>query len=257
MLRMSLTLAAGGFFVAMAHGEPNEAVRAASDAFAQGRYQEAASLAETRGHADAYALAARALLAEAMCGEGQPDAALLDRAEWFARGALDQQPTHIEGRLQLAITLSLKARGLSRSQAWRSGYGSEARGLAEAVITDDPGNAYAHGFLAVWHVEVVRRGGSIGAAMMDASLSEALIHYGEASALMPDDPGLHWQMARALVAHNPRRHRDRAEAALAAALAIEPETALDAVMVRRARVLSEAMATQNTEAVKRLAKDML
>lgn len=257
MKRVFFFVVAGGLIAALAHGEPSDAVRQASDAFAQGRFQEAARMAEASGHADAYALAARAVLADVMCGNGQPDAAMLDRAELLARAALDEEPAHVEGRLQLAITLSLKARGLSRTDAWRSGYGGEARKLVQAVIADDPGNAYAHGFLAVWHVEVVRRGGRIGAAMMDASLDEGLSHYEQAVALLPDDPGLHWQMARALTAHNPRRYRDRIEAALEAALAGGENTALDTVMIRRASILSEALVALDPDAVKRMAEDML
>ncbi|MEM9740870.1 MAG: hypothetical protein AAF829_13505 [Pseudomonadota bacterium] len=260
MKRVAFSLAAAGIlsvFSHGAHGEAGDYVRQAANAFEQGRFQEAAKLAEANGHADAYAFAARAVLAEAMCGQEQPASEILDRAEMLARAALGDDPEHIEGRLQLAIALSLKARAMSRTRAWQTGYGTEVRDLVEAVLIDDPTNAYAHGFMAVWHVEVVRRGGSIGASIMDASLPEGLGHYATAVELTPDDPGLHWQMARALAAHNPRRHRDKIEAALSAALAANNENALDAVMVRRASVLSQALRTLSANDVKRLARDML
>ena len=40
-------------------------------------------------------------------------------------------------------------------EARKTGWGDEARDLAEAVLDDEPDNFYAHGFLSVWHVEVV------------------------------------------------------------------------------------------------------
>ncbi|MEO0816647.1 MAG: hypothetical protein AAFX86_05000 [Pseudomonadota bacterium] len=257
MRRVVLTFAASGLVAALAHGEPNDHVRQAADAFEQGRFQDAARLAEASGQADAFALAARSVLAEVICGDTELDPLALERAVLLANAALAGDPAHVEGRLQLAIALSLKARGMSRTQAWRTGLGEQARDLAEAVLVDDPNNAYAHGFLAVWHVEVVRRGGGLGASMMDASLAEGFAHYEAAANLVPEDPGLHWQMARALAAHNPRRHRDRIETAIAAALASDGETPLDAVMMRRAAVLAEALRSLNANEVKRLAREML
>ncbi|MEL6753620.1 MAG: hypothetical protein AAFO57_06325 [Pseudomonadota bacterium] len=257
MKRLAASFALSGLLVAAAYGEPIEPIRLASTAFDEGRYREAARLAEETGHADSYALAARAVLAEVMCGEGDPPEEMLRRAEALAEAALADDPSHAEGRLQLAIAWSLRVRGLSRSAAWRTGLGTEARALVESVLEDDPDNAFGHGFLAVWHVEVVRRGGSFGAAMMDASLSEGLAHYAKAAELSPGDASLHWQMARALAAHNPRRHRDRIERALAAAAAATGETALEEVMARRAAVLGEALKTLSANDVKRLAAEML
>jgi len=257
MLRFAVLLSVSGMVAISAHGEVRDWARSANSAFAEGRYMEAVRLTERAENADGHALAARAILAEAMCSENGPTAQTLERAEDLARAALEEEPDHVEGRLQLAIVLSLRVREMSRSEAWRTGYGPQARDLVEGVLEDDPGNAYAHGFLAVWHVEVVRRGGSLGAAVMDASLSQGLSHYAEAARLSPDDASLHWQMARALAAHNPRRHRDRIEAALDAAIQARDDTALESVMARRAEVLSEAMVTLDANGVRRLAIGML
>jgi hypothetical protein len=257
MLRFAILISLSGMFAVSAHGEVRDWARSANSAFAEGRYKEAVRLTEASENANGHALAARALLAEAMCSDAGPTGQTLDRAEDFARSALEKEPDHVEGRLQLAIVLSLRTREMSRSQAWRTGYGPQARDLVAGVLEDEPGNAYAHGFLAVWHVEVVRRAGSLGAAMMDASLSQGLLHYAEAARLSPDDASLHWQMARALAAHNPRRHRDRIESALDAAIRARGDTALESVMARRAEVLSEALVTLDANGVRRLALGML
>ena len=91
--------------------------------------------------------------------------------------------------------------------------------LAEAVLKDDPNNAYAHGFLAVWNIEVVRRGGSVGSAIMGASLKQARKHYSAATRTLPQDAATHWQFARAMAALNARKYRAEIDAALAKALA--------------------------------------
>lgn len=226
-------------------------------AFGDGRFDEAARRAASLSDADAKALAARALLAKGMCGDGQPPVALVDEAETLARAALEIEPGHIEGRLQLAIALSLKLRPLSPREAMRAGHGEVARELAEAVLRDDPGNPYAHGLLAVWHVEVVRRGGAIGAAIMGASLREGLGHYQAAARARPDDAAIHWQMARALAALNARKYRGEILGALQAAQVAGRDDALETVMAARAAHLAMAMDVLDRREVEKLAQGML
>lgn len=226
-------------------------------AFEAGRFEEAARLASHSPGADAQALAARALLAKAMCGEGQPPADLLARAEYHARQALARETDHVEGRLQLAIAQSLRARGMSVREARRAGLGSEPRRLVESVLADAPGNAYAHGFLAVWHIEVVRRGGGIGAAIMGASVRDGLDHYDAARRAAPDDASIHWQVARALAALNARKYRGEIEAALARARSAGDDDALESVMAARADRLAAALGTLDRREVEALAAGML
>ena len=230
---------------------------ASHTAYNEGRYAEAATLARTATTADGYAFSARALLAEGMCGEGQPSADLLDAAEASALAALELDAAHIEGRLQLAIALSLKARPLSLSEARKTGYAERARDLAEETLELDPQSAYAHGFLAVWNIEVVRRGGRIGSMMMGASIRDARGHYQSALALRPDDVALHWQYARALAALNARKYRSEIEVVLLRAVEGHPADALETVMAARAGVLQDALETQDRRAVEALAAEML
>lgn len=226
-------------------------------AFDEGRYEEATSLARATATADGYAFAARSLLARGMCGDEQPPAELLDAAEADARAALALDESHLEGRLQLAIVLSLKARPLSTRDARKTGYGPYARDLAKEVLEVDPANAYANGFLAVWNIEVVRRGGGFGARIMGAGVKKGRRYYHAAVATNPDDIALHWQYARALAALNTRKYRGEIEVALDRATSVEPENHLASVMAARAEILKEAMATQDRKAVQALAINML
>lgn len=227
-------------------------------AFNDGRYSEAASLARVEATPDSLAFAARSLLAEAMSApDHTPPEPLMLEAEALARRAVELAPNHIEGRLQLAIALSLRARSMSVREARKSGFGSQAKILAEAVLEEDPDNAYGHGFLAVWHVEVVRRGGSFGSAVMGASVRKARAHYARAIEENPDDASVHWQYARALSALNTRKYRSEIDAALAAAFAATCETQLEHLMQARAEELQTALITQNRREVEALAEQML
>ena len=227
-------------------------------AFDEGRYEDAAALAETQATPDHLAFAARSLLAEAMSSpDYEPPAALLNTAEMKAREALDLDPNHIEARLQLAIALSLKARPLSNREGMRTGYGKDAKTLADGVLEDDPDNSYVHGFLAVWHLEVRRRGGSIGASVMGASVRKGREHYQKAIDIEPGDASLHWQYARALAALNSKKYKAEIIQALQASIDCETESTLEDVMKDRARILLTALEKDSRKTAERVAAQML
>jgi len=227
-------------------------------AFNTGQYRDAATQAKGQQSADSLAFAARCLLAEAMSApDHTPPQDIVVEAETLARQALELDDDHIEGRLQLAIALSLRARPLTTRQAMRAGYGGDAKDLVEAVLEDDPDNFYAHGFLAVWNIEVVNRGGSLGSAVLGASVKNGRAHYQNAIAIADEDPATHWQYARALTALNARKYRKDVDAALEAALSAPANTALERVMQQRARTLQTALETQKRREVEALAAEML
>ncbi len=227
-------------------------------AFTEGRYEDAAAVVDAARSPDNLAFAARSLLAEAMSAHDfVPPPMLLDEAESYARAALASEPDHIEGRLQLAIALSLKARPLSTREAMKTGYGEDAHALVEAVLEDDEGNPYAHGFLAVWHLEVRRRGGAIGASILGASVKKGRKHYQRAIEAAPGDASIHWQYARALAALNAKKYRDEIESSLDAAVNSQADTTLEDVMRRRAQFLQDTLHTQKRATTERLAIEML
>lgn len=224
--------------------------------FARGEYLAAATAAEAAAGADDLAFAARSLLAHCMTGTDRLDAAILDRARKDAEAALKLDPGHEEGRLQLAIALSLKSRDMDAMAAWNAGYGEKGKKLAEEVLKSDPRSAYAHAFLAVWNLEVERRGGGMGAWMMGASRDSARKHYDSARAIAPDDAGIHWQYARALAALDLKGRWKDVREALDRALAAAATDHVEQVMQARARQLVEAMAG-NRDAAQNLARSLL
>jgi tetratricopeptide (TPR) repeat protein len=237
---------------ALAH--PTSAELAAM--FARGAYGEAARQAEQAAGADDFAFAARAILAEVMTGSGEPDAAKVQRARQDAEAALRINPNHREGKLQLAIALSLQSRAMGSMDAWMSGNGQTGQRLAKEVLQSDPSNAFAHGFLAVWNLEVRRRGGQVGAGLLGASVAEGRRHYEAASRLDPDYVGVHWQYARALAALDGRRYGDEVIAVLEKAVAVRADDHVESVMQARAQELLRTMRSDR-QAGQRLALRLL
>jgi tetratricopeptide (TPR) repeat protein len=243
-----------GWLAAAADAEPISSELA--DAFTRGDFLQAASAAETQPDPDLLGFAARSLLAACMTGDAPPQLSLVERAARNAEQALRLDPRHEEARLQLAIALSLKGRDMPLVDAWRARLGERAASLAKAVLRDHPRNHYAHGLLAVWNIEVRRRGGALGASVMGASVEKGREHYRIAAELAPDDVGLHWSYARALAALNVGDHRTEIKAALAAAAQAGAQDHVERVMQERAAALSEALA-HDPEAAQALAGELL
>jgi hypothetical protein len=252
-LRTLILLISGCVLPFWAQADPD----AALEAFRHGDYERALLHADDIQQPDVRALRARILLAQAVsAAEGPPDRLVFEALQ-EAEEAIRLQPRHIEARLQKAIALSLLLRSMSLAAAARTGYGDQSRTLAEAVLEDDPGNFYAHGFLAVWHVEVVRRGGMIGAGIMGASVRLARQHHAAATVLKKHDIGLNWQWARALAGLDPERYRAEIIAALDEAVTSTPQTELDRVMQQRAGLLLEVARSGQTSELSRLARSTL
>lgn len=245
-----LALATG---VLPATGQGSDAVAA----YVSGDYQGALACLSGAPDADSHAFTARVLLSEAISTDGPPPPDLLQDALEEANLAIARQPGHVEGRLQKAIALSLIVRPMSLGEARKNGWGSEARDLAEAVLAEDPANAYAHGFLAVWNIEVLRRGGTLGAMMMGASLDQARDHYRAAADASPDDAAIHWQWGRVLASLNAKKYRAEIEAALGAAQAAGVDSDLERVMQARASTLKQVLETRGPKAAEATAADML
>jgi hypothetical protein len=214
-------------------------------ALMRGDYDAALEASANLVSADGLAFQSEVLLAEAMCAEGGVPQDAVEAALRRAEAALARDPEHLRARLNRAVALSLGVRGMDDREAFLSGRGPEARRLADAIIADKDAPselvAYAHGFLTVWNIEVIERGGPLGARVLGASVRQAKAHYAEAARLLGDDAGLHWQYARALTRLNAEDHAREIEAALKAAAAAKVDSDLERVMQARAGELAARM----------------
>jgi hypothetical protein len=219
------------------------AEEAAWSAYVQGDFLEAASLAEPRNGA----LAARALIAEAVTGAQGDIDALIARAEQNARAAL-ARGGDADARIQLALALGLKGRRASLREAIRGGYAREGRALIDAALAQAPREAWAHALDGAWHLEVVRRGGPVGARFYGASVADGVAAYERARVLAPDDAAIAYQFAVALLEVDPGRYATRAAALLAEAGRCGAGDAFEAALRSEARRTDAVLRAQGAKA---------
>ena len=237
---------------------PVNAEEEVATAYKQGEYARVVELSDTENAtADALALAARAVLSECVEAGTEPDTSVLKKAESLAARAVSLDPLHIEGRLQLAISLSLQARYMTLNQARKSGYGGLSRQLAEEIIDADPDNAWAYGFLSVWHVEVRRMGGSFGGAIMGANLEAGEADFRSAMKADPDNILLAWQYARALTSLNAKKYQAEISQILAGFSVIEAKDQLELTVKKRATSLLEILGDGQYDAAEQMALNTL
>lgn len=221
---------------------------AAEHAFTQGDWRRAAGIAEALGTAPGDALAARALLA----GIGpNPDSRIalddLARAEALARAAVAFDPELADAHLQLVVALGLKSRIHGDLAALIGGFAAEARTHIDAALDVAPDDPWAHALDGLWHLELVARGGALARASYGASIEDGLSAFARARRLSDGAPAIVTAYAIAILAVDRRRFRDDAQAALGAALAARPATALDRLAQARAEPLAAAL-ERNDEA---------
>jgi hypothetical protein len=227
--------------------------QSAREAYDGGAFMEAAAIAEADGGADDLALAARALLAEAVTGDPVDLDGLLMRAEANARRALSRDAANTEARLQLAVAIGMKGRRATIAEAMQKKYANEGRALVRAAMRDAPHEAWAHALHGGWNIEVVRRGGPVGAAYFGASVAAGRAAFDHARNLAPDDPLIAYQYAVALLELDASRYSDDAIALLEAARVCRASDAFERRVQIRAGQVAMTLRMQGSEAAIRKA----
>lgn len=212
----------------------------ARQAFAGGRWQEAAREAQLAGGAEGYAYAARALVAQLMLEPDLPDRRdLTRRAVDLAEAAYREDSESAEARLRLAISLGYQGRYTSTMRALFTRLPQRGRSLLESIVMENPRNVWALGTLGAWNLEVARRGGTRGMEMLGASVEAGTGFYSQAIALDPDNPGLRYFLALGLIALDDADRNAMAWQQLEIALELEAHDAFeDGLMAEAAQLLA-------------------
>lgn len=207
---MRLLLAALGVLL-LAHSSGwARALDEAERLFERGNMLEAARLGKSDGSADGLALAAKALLVDAIyMAPRTARLDLLDRAADAARAALALDPEHVDAMLRLAMALGHRAEMDDPVSAHMSGDAEEGRELIERARTLAPDDAWTHGLFGVWHLQVVRHGGdALAGSMYGASREEGIRLCEHALALDPAATAIRFGCARSLLDIDPERYRE-------------------------------------------------
>jgi tetratricopeptide (TPR) repeat protein len=210
--------------------------------YAQGRYEDAARAGAAAHTATGYALAARAVLAEAVLRD-TPCLECIQRAEALARQAVAADPKLADGQIWLAVSLGYQARIKGVLWARWQGFPEQARTALQAAVAAEPDNPYAVSAYGGWQVEVVKAAGPfLARQMFGASLSEAISLFDRAIRLAPGNVAVRYQIALSLAGLDPVAHRARVIAELDAAMRAMPNTAYERRLFSRAGELKAAMA---------------
>ncbi len=228
------------FLVAMlaissAHAaEPS--IAAARAAFDDGRYLEAADLAESLDTSDGYALATDALAVHGHYLAADADKqSLLQRARNLADKAVALDETSAVARLQVAHAMGRYAQSIGPTKALRQGFVGGSRETIEAALELDPDLARARLSLASWHADVVAGFGRMLARVTYGATVQAAMHnYERALDLAPDDKFAYYEFARGLSALGGRKERTRIRELLGQALKLPVRNDFERIIHERA-----------------------
>ena len=205
--------------------------------YAKGDYEQAARLGEASHTAPGLAIAARAVLADAVLRD-TPCLPCLERAESLSRQAVAADPHHAFGQVWLAVALGYQARITGAVKARMKNAPAQSKAALETAVADEPRNAYAVSALGGWHIEVVRGGGATLASLFyGARESTALSLFDRSVALAPDNVAVRYQIGLSLAGFDPDKYHGRIASELKAAVAAVPATAYEKRMQARAQEL--------------------
>ena len=214
-----------------AHGATTEEIFAA---YAKGDYDQAVKLGEAAKTAPGYAIAARAVLADAVLRDA-PCMPCLDKAEKLSRQAVAADPRHAFGQVWLAVSLGYQSRITGKVRARLRDAPGQSKIALDAALASEPKNAFAVSALGGWNIEIVRGGGSYLARLLyGATEAEGIALFDRAVKLAPGNVAVHYQVALSLLGFDDEKYRSRIAAELRAAIASNPATSSEKAMQGRA-----------------------
>lgn len=243
----------------------------AEQAYQEGKFSLAATLAEKNPTPWALAFAARAHIADAITRVGGLCIDCLRRAESVAKAATNAvvpkqcgQWTHneteetrakAEGYVQLAIAIGFRGRLVDSIEAQSEGLAEKGRAAIDRALELDPLNVWARGSLGGWHLEIVHRGGPILASVLyGANEEEGLKNFRRALAADPGSLLLHYHYALSILALDTERFRSEALAKLQAGYKDPRTDALTQFTRKRTDVLMEKLKSGSIDEIETLVR---
>ena len=167
-------------------GASAQSIDDARAAFQEGRFLEAADLAEALGTSGSYALAAQSL---AVYGHhvaaGDDRKGFLERAMKLGEEAVRTDSTNREAFYQSAHAVGRYAQNVGILTAFRRGLAGRVRGLLEAALALSPDFAEAHMAFGGWHADIARAG-RVARFLYKGNRERAVFHYERALELAPE-----------------------------------------------------------------------
>ena len=211
-----------------ANAQSIEEMRLAND---EGRYLEAADMAEEIGTSESYALGAEALAVYGFYRMPEEERrGIFKRARAMGERAVELDVKNPQAHLQLAHAIGRYAESAGSMVALREGLLKKMRTALEEAIFLDPKLADAHLMLASWHAEAVDQGGAAARLMFGANNRQATAHYNQAVRLAPDSKNVLFFYARGLLMIDEKKNRTEAKKTLIRAKEIPASNAYEEIL---------------------------
>ncbi|MCY3772102.1 MAG: hypothetical protein OXG98_08790 [Gemmatimonadetes bacterium] len=182
----------------------------ARTAFEEGRFREAADLAEAIGTSGGYALAAQSL---AVYGHHVADRdnrnEFLERAMKLGEEAVRADSTNPEAYYQSAHAVGRYAQNVGILTALRRGLAGRVRGLLETALDIHPDFAEVHMAFGGWHADIAAAG-RVARFLYKGNRENAVMHYERALELAPDSKAILFEYALRLPELDREGGRERA-----------------------------------------------
>ena len=224
MLKMVITqfirLAVVGSLWLLPAAANTPSIDEARAAFEEGRFLEAADLAEALGTSGGYALAAQSLAVHGHYVAKEEDrTGFLKRAMDLGEAAVGADSTNPEAHYQSAHAVGRYAQSIGKFTALSQGLAGKIRRMLEATLEYHPEFAEAHVGLGGWHADIASAG-PIARMMYGANRKSAVIHYERALELAPESKVVLMEYALRLPELDRRGGRARARELLSKAAAL-------------------------------------
>ena len=226
--------------------------------YRQGAFREAADMTWRIDDAEGLAFAARATLAyAAYVAAPDEDIAALERGEQLARSALARDPDNIEALLHLAIALGYQSRVKGYIKSHFAGRAREARKVIDRALDSDPEHAWSQAAKGAWHAELVAVGGALVVRVLyRASAKKAISYYQRAMELLPDNPTIRIEFAKAMLRMNRQKYLASARDQLTKAMTLEAGDSFEEIIWRQGRRLLDAVQKGNRSEIKAVLDEM-
>ena len=226
-LTQFVRFAAVGGLALLAAGANAQSIDDARTAFEEGRFLEAADLAEALGTSGGYALAAQSLAVYGHHVATRDDrTGFLKRAMQLGEAAVRADSTNPEAYYQSAHAVGRYAQSVGTLTALRRGLAGRVRGLLKATLAIYPDFAEAHMAFGGWHADIASAG-RVARFMYGGNRENAVIHYERALELAPDSKVALTEYAVRLPELNRRGGRERARELLSKAAALPVRNAYE------------------------------
>ena len=212
-----------------------QSIEEARAVYAEGRFMEAADLAQGLDTSEGYALAADSLaIYSYYVAPDSEKEGLFRRATELAHQAIRLDATNPEAHLQLAHAMGRHAQVIGILEVLNESYASQVRNAIQEALRLAPDMAAAHLSLAAWHAGAVSTAGFLAGLLYGANEEDALAHFERALELASHEKVVLLEYALGLLSLDVIGNRAKARSLLERAIQLPQKDAHDRIIHRKA-----------------------